>query len=434
MNQIKMGLTTILSSIPILIVLISSNQKYCHGSNNKFHHKSLPYVLINRGGSSPPPPPPPNYYSNDEQHQQQQQGHSRRIDDGNYPPPDNYYNEQDVSDSREDYHRGQQQPFARAYQKEHQQQQGQQQQQQDAPPPLPTWDDTHSNQMNNQNYMPQQTSQINAQQQMRAPPSMSGAPAPPAPAQSSSDGNIESSISEIVDKDLIFSGLKRLYRKKILPLELSSKYGLFQSPPMSPSDFEAKPMVLLLGQYSVGKTTFIEYLLGRSFPGQRIGPEPTTDRFTAIMIGARDKITPGAALCSQADRPFRGLSPFGNNFLSRLEGVEMDAPILHNITLIDTPGILSGQKQGEAGRNYDYESVMKWFAERADLIIIMFDAHKLDISDELKRVMELMIPHSEKVRVVLNKADCVNTQQLMRVCKFFFDGLFFNKKSHEKVY
>jgi len=59
------------------------------------------------------------------------------------------------------------------------------------------------------------------------------------------------------DKDLIFSGLKRLYRKKIRPLELSSKYGHFHSPPLSPSDFDAKPMVLLVGQYSVGKTSFI---------------------------------------------------------------------------------------------------------------------------------------------------------------------------------
>ena len=217
------------------------------------------------------------------------------------------------------------------------------------------------------------------------------------------------------DKDLIFSGLKRLYRKKIRPLELSSKYGHFHSPPLSPSDFDAKPMVLLVGQYSVGKTSFIRYLLGRDFPGQRIGPEPTTDRFVAIIKGeSGDKVIPGAALCSQADRPFRGLSPFGNNFLSRFEGVEMDSPILNNITLVDTPGILSGQKQ-MIGRNYDYEQVMKWFAERADLIIIMFDAHKLDISDELKRVIELFKPHQDKMRVLLNKADSISTQQLMRV-------------------
>jgi len=173
-------------------------------------------------------------------------------------------------------------------------------------------------------------------------------------------------------------------------------------------------MVLLLGQYSVGKTSFIKYLLGSNFPGMRIGPEPTTDRFTAILHGRTEKIVPGAALCSQTDRPFRGLSPFGNNFLSRLEGAELDAPILQNVTLIDTPGILAGQKQS-IGRNYDYDAVMKWFAERADLIIIMFDAHKLDISDELKRVIEMMSPHADKVRVVLNKADGVDTQQLVRV-------------------
>jgi len=230
----------------------------------------------------------------------------------------------------------------------------------------------------------------------------------------SSPGESAMDLSQF-NKDIIFSGLKRLYRKKIRPLELSSKYGHFHSPPLSPSDFDSKPMVLLLGQYSVGKTSFIRYLLGRDFPGQRIGPEPTTDRFVAILKGdSGDKIIPGAALCSQGDRPFRGLSIFGNNFLSRFEGVEMDSPILNNITLVDTPGILSGQKQS-IGRNYDYEQVMKWFAERADLIIIMFDAHKLDISDELKRVIELLKPHQDKMRVLLNKADSISTQQLMRV-------------------
>jgi GTPase SAR1 family protein len=153
----------------------------------------------------------------------------------------------------------------------------------------------------------------------------------------------------------------------------------------------------------VGKTSFIKYLLGRDFPGIRVGPEPTTDRFTSVMWGASDKVVPGAALCSQQDLPFTGLSPFGNNFLSRLEGVELDAAILRNVSLVDTPGILSGQKQKH--RAYDYEAVMKWFGERADLVIIMFDAHKLDISDELKGVMELFIPHMDKIRIVLNKSD-----------------------------
>lgn len=58
------------------------------------------------------------------------------------------------------------------------------------------------------------------------------------------------------------------------------RYGFhdFHSPALDDPDFDAKPMVMLVGQYSTGKTTFIRYLLEQDFPGIRIGPEPTTDR------------------------------------------------------------------------------------------------------------------------------------------------------------
>jgi hypothetical protein len=144
------------------------------------------------------------------------------------------------------------------------------------------------------------------------------------------------------------------------------------------------------------------------------------------------------------------------------------------ITLIDTPGVLSGEKQ-RLGRTYDFVNVVEYFAERADMILLLFDAHKLDISDEFKRTIEVgcavlparrlrptlrpipdcsfatstfalihswsqpgLVPptpppmptppsttppstpqclrgHDDKIRVVLNKADKVSGQQLMRV-------------------
>ncbi|GAB5032966.1 eh domain-containing protein [Nannochloropsis oceanica] len=218
----------------------------------------------------------------------------------------------------------------------------------------------------------------------------------------------------VLDKEQFFDELKRLYRKKVLPLELASKYAQFHSAPLNPADFEAKPMVLLLGQYSVGKTSFIRSLLQHDFPGQRVGPEPTTDRFMAVMHGPEARLVPGHALAMQADKPFRGVAAFGNNFLTKFEAAEVPAPILRNITLIDSPGILSGEKQ-RLGRDYDYQAVIQWFADRADLIIIMFDAHKLDISDELRVVMDALRIHQDKIRILLNKADQIDSQQLMRI-------------------
>jgi hypothetical protein len=55
------------------------------------------------------------------------------------------------------------------------------------------------------------------------------------------------------------------------------------------------------------------------------------------------------------------------------------------------------------------------FAQRADLILLLFDAHKLDISDEFQGVIKSLKGQDDKIRVVLNKADKVSSQSLMRV-------------------
>ncbi|XP_014511361.1 EH domain-containing protein 1-like [Vigna radiata var. radiata] len=216
------------------------------------------------------------------------------------------------------------------------------------------------------------------------------------------------SVTSVID------GLKKLYLQKLKPLEVAYQYNDFVSPFLTNSDFDAKPMILLLGQYSTGKTTFIKHMLRTTYPGAHIGPEPTTDRFVVVMSGPDERSIPGNTVAVQADMPFSGLTTFGTSFLSKFECSQMPHPLLDYITFVDSPGVLSGEKQ-RTQRQYDFTGVTSWFAAKCDLILLLFDPHKLDISDEFKRVISSLKGNDDKIRVVLNKADQVDPQQLMRI-------------------
>ena len=93
-------------------------------------------------------------------------------------------------------------------------------------------------------------------------------------------------------------------------------------------------------------------------------------------------------------------------FQYRFQCSNNNSTVLKGISIVDTPGILSGEKQ-RTDRGYDFIGVLEWFAERSDRILLLFDAHKLDISDEFQRSIEALRGHDDKIRIVLNKADMV---------------------------
>ncbi|KAF7828767.1 EH domain-containing protein 1-like isoform X2 [Senna tora] len=104
-----------------------------------------------------------------------------------------------------------------------------------------------------------------------------------------------------------------------------------------------------------------------------------------------------------ADMPFSGLTTFGGSFfLSKFQCSQLPHPLLDAITFVDTPGVISGEKQ-RTQRSYDFSGVISWFAAKCDLILLLFDPHQLDIRDEFKRVIASLRGHIDEIRMVLNK-------------------------------
>mmetsp|Transcript_2384 Transcript_2384/g.5661 ORF Transcript_2384/g.5661 Transcript_2384/m.5661 type:complete len:446 (-) Transcript_2384:206-1543(-) len=208
--------------------------------------------------------------------------------------------------------------------------------------------------------------------------------------------------------------LWQIYEETVLPLEQKSFYEHFCAPPISLEEFEARPQVLLLGQYSTGKTSMVKWLTESESNYFDVRPQPSTDKFMAVVHGADEGLINGNAAACLPQLPYQGLSKFGADFLGSFQALVLPSEILRDITFIDTPGVLSGCKQ-RIGRDYDFAKISAWMAERADLVLLTFDAHKLDISDEFQQVMEVLRPHASKVRCVLNKADQIDASNLVRV-------------------
>lgn len=208
--------------------------------------------------------------------------------------------------------------------------------------------------------------------------------------------------------------LWQIYSDKVLPIEAKSFYKHFSSEAISREEFESRPQVLLLGQYSTGKTSMIRWLTEVETNYLDVRPQPCTDKFIAVVHGDEERLIHGNAAACLPQLPYQGLSKFGGSFLSSFQALVLPSKILKEITFIDTPGVLSGSKQ-RIGRDYDFAEVSAWMAKRADLVFLTFDAHKLDISDEFQEVMEVLRPYADKVRCVLNKADQIDATNLVRV-------------------
>lgn len=203
---------------------------------------------------------------------------------------------------------------------------------------------------------------------------------------------------------------------------VAMRYGYSEVP--LETNIKWRPLVLVLGNYSSGKSTMINEFLGIKV--QASGQAPTDDSFTIITYDdnqpsdAPIKITEerdGKFLLNDPEYPFETLKKHGQRFAAHFRLKKVNAPFLKNLAIIDTPGMLDSIT--ERDRGYNYQEVIGEFAQIADLVLVLFDPHKAGTVREAHTSLRHTLPSrtfEDRVLYVLNRIDeCASLNDLIRV-------------------
>ncbi|MBU1172589.1 MAG: dynamin family protein [Proteobacteria bacterium] len=206
---------------------------------------------------------------------------------------------------------------------------------------------------------------------------------------------------------------------KLTPVALKYKYS---EVPLE-STIKWRPVVLILGNYSSGKSTLINEYVGGDI--QDTGQAPTDDSFTVITYDNREeggdiRVTEehdGRYLLNDPEYPFEKLKKYGRRFASHFRLKKVNSPFLKELAIIDTPGMLDSVT--ERDRGYNYQEVIGDLAKIADLILVLFDPHKAGTVQETYVALRETLPAStfeERILFVLNRIDeCESMTDLLQV-------------------
>jgi energy-coupling factor transporter ATP-binding protein EcfA2 len=208
-----------------------------------------------------------------------------------------------------------------------------------------------------------------------------------------------------------------LVQDRLSPVAL--RYGYSETP--LEANIKWRPQVLFLGNYSSGKSTLINELLG--VPIQATGQAPTDDCFTVItydevpgpvhVTEERD----GRFLLNDPEYPFESLKRHGQRFAAHFRLKKVNSPFLKQMALIDTPGMLDSV--AERDRGYNYQQVIGDLAHIADLVLMLFDPHNPGTVREVYSSLRETLPahtFEDRIIFVLNRIDaCTSLNDLLRV-------------------
>jgi GTP-binding protein EngB required for normal cell division len=185
-------------------------------------------------------------------------------------------------------------------------------------------------------------------------------------------------------------------------LTVNERLGGVAIPKSSPHT--SMPFCLLVGNHSSGKSSFINYVLQRNI--QKAGVAPTDDTFTVIAPGPADTDADGPTLIGDPDLGFASLRQFGPTLIHHTQLKTRQSRL--NFMLVDSPGMIDspGGNKDLMDRGYDFQGVIRWFAQRADIVCIFFDPDKPGTTGETMSVLlNSLSGMDHKLLIVLNKAD-----------------------------
>jgi GTPase Era involved in 16S rRNA processing len=174
------------------------------------------------------------------------------------------------------------------------------------------------------------------------------------------------------------------------------------------------PFVFLLGNHSSGKSSFINYVCQRKV--QTAGVAPTDDSFTIIVPGPADVDRDGPTFIGDPELGFSGLRTFGPPLVHHSKLKIRSNIAIKNFMIVDTPGMIDSpmvrdavtgtNKYAVMDRGYDFEGVCRWYAERADVILLFFDPDKPGTTGETLSILtNSLVGLDHKLHIILNKAD-----------------------------
>jgi len=213
--------------------------------------------------------------------------------------------------------------------------------------------------------------------------------------------------------NVILNDLKKIYENAIKPLEQLYKYRDLSNRHFGDPEIFSKPLVLFMGPWSGGKSTILNYLTDNEYTPYSIrsGAEPSPAHFNILMYGNETEILDGTQIA--ADWTFSGLQKFGQAFLERLRAVKIPNKLLEKVNIVEIPGILEVRKQ--VSRLFPFNDACQWFIDRADLIFLVYDPSKLDVGPETEAILDQLKGREYQTRILLNKADLVKPEELLRV-------------------